>query len=565
MSIVSRFATLAELAAKKAPRDEALALAQRNAARTVPEGGLGLPPGNTAMERARAMNYREIYHGTSAADDFSQFSTPDVYTTPSAVESGGYAMGHHLGGEGVAPRVMPLMGRNIDDSLRIDSLIENAINEGDDVGDAVEQGIGQSLGQNKRYATFSHPDVIGSDEHDAIISLYPRSGDLRSRFAAFDPFRRGESDLLAGLAPYALPAAGAAGLAAMAAPGESEAGIAGHLAKTADLAALKIAQKADAAGLPMAKVYDATGWAKGADGKWRWEFDDSGAKFNITPATGQENPLTHGYGDLNLGPVTDIMLHPELAKAYSGAEIAPKTFVKDSMTMLNSMSGAFKPADKSITLYAPASAEQGKSTLLHETQHAIQQQEGFAQGGLPEYFVENDRTIQQELNALRSNPEYRAAARAGDRQHPAMSREQELGRMLTQAWDDPTGYNRYRSLAGEVEARNVQTRMGMTQDERRMRPFWKTEDVPRAQQIVHGQSDTSAYAHMMDLKRAADARARTHGPRASMTPGAEAARAMAIEAMNPASWPLLWGSRELGDPQSRNYSDPYYSYSGSRR
>ena len=23
--------------------------------------------------------------------------------------------------------------------------------------------------------------------------------------------------------------------------------------------------------------------------------------------------------------------------------------------------------------------------------------------------------------------------------------------------------------------------------------------------------------------------------------------------------------RELGDPQSRNYSDPYYSYSGSRR
>ena len=107
--------------------------------------------------------------------------------------------------------------------------------------------------------------------------------------------------------------------------------------------------------------------------------------------------------------------------------------------------------------------------------------------------------------------------------------------------------------------------MGMTPDDRRMRPFFETEDVPRSQQIVQGQSGQSAYAEMMDLKRAADARARTHVPRAPMTPGAEAARAMAIEAMNPASWPLLWGSRELGDPQARNYSNPYYSYSGSRR
>jgi hypothetical protein len=29
---------------------------------------------------------------------------------------------------------------------------------------------------------------------------------IRSRFAAFDPARRGENDLLAGLLPYAIPA-----------------------------------------------------------------------------------------------------------------------------------------------------------------------------------------------------------------------------------------------------------------------------------------------------------------------------------------------------------------------
>ena len=52
-----------------APQDEALALAQQRAALPVEQGGLGLGPANTAAERAKAMGFdRDVYHGTNTLD-----------------------------------------------------------------------------------------------------------------------------------------------------------------------------------------------------------------------------------------------------------------------------------------------------------------------------------------------------------------------------------------------------------------------------------------------------------------------------------------------------------------
>jgi hypothetical protein len=39
-------------------------------------------------------------------------------------------------------------------------------------------------------------------------------------------------------------------------------------------------------------------------------------------------------------------------------------------------------------------------------------------------------------------------------------------------------------LAGEVEARNVERRMHMTEEERRATPPWLTQDVPDEDQII---------------------------------------------------------------------------------
>lgn len=51
------------------PQQAALDLAQQRAALPVSEGGLGLPANNTPMDRARAMGFgTEAYHGTNASD-----------------------------------------------------------------------------------------------------------------------------------------------------------------------------------------------------------------------------------------------------------------------------------------------------------------------------------------------------------------------------------------------------------------------------------------------------------------------------------------------------------------
>ena len=44
-------------------------------------------------------------------------------------------------------------------------------------------------------------------------------------------------------------------------------------------------------------------------------------------------------------------------------------------------------------------------------------------------------------------------------------------------------YKIYKRLAGEAEARNVQTRKDMTMDQRRAKPPWKTLDVPEDELI----------------------------------------------------------------------------------
>lgn len=53
-------------------------------------------------------------------------------------------------------------------------------------------------------------------------------------------------------------------------------------------------------------------------------------------------------------------------------------------------------------------------------------------------------------------------------------------------WDLERLYEGYRNLAGEAEARNVQTRMGLTPKQRQTQPPWETLDVPEDELLVRG-------------------------------------------------------------------------------
>lgn len=169
----------------------------------------------------------------------------------------------------------------------------------------------------------------------------------------------------------------------------------------------------------------------------------------------------------------------------------------------------------------------GHENLLHEVQHAIQHIEGFAQGG-------NESTYNNYLNSLKEKhdawsmikefnekrkelgedasqldvykavrDEYMSEGMFGDGLIP--SREVfDKGFNLWARGYDNEGYedaykeyqhlankfgfgldnNRYNQLSGEVEARNVQSRINLTPSERRERLLAETEDVAREDQIV---------------------------------------------------------------------------------
>jgi len=95
------------LSASKTNFERAHEIAQRNAAKPVSEGGLGLPADNTAMDRAKAMGFIPAYHGTTG--DVKQFAknlrgsatgAPSAKKADFAASNPHVAVGYSLLGDG---------------------------------------------------------------------------------------------------------------------------------------------------------------------------------------------------------------------------------------------------------------------------------------------------------------------------------------------------------------------------------------------------------------------------------------------------------------------------------
>lgn len=203
------------------------ATAQKNAALPVAEGGLGLPATNTAMDRAKAMGFntgKKWLHGTR--DDFGEFSrTKDI--------------GYHFGdkwqandraGAGYESNVIPVYLKN-DNIINTDD-VYGASSTFPIYGNLVDKGhISQNevdnifqnviradhdkalsnLLKSKNYGGIEYDNMVegirtnlrkNGDKNTARIVL--DSSQIRSPNAAFDPFRRNEADILAGVAPLAV-------------------------------------------------------------------------------------------------------------------------------------------------------------------------------------------------------------------------------------------------------------------------------------------------------------------------------------------------------------------------
>jgi len=170
--------------------EQAHLLAQQRAALPVNQRGLDLPADNTAMDRARAMGFKgDAYHATQS-DIKNMIPSEDgklgggVYTSyePDMAEK-------YLKGDDGA-NTMPLMLRG--DKLDMDKhggMLEDKYWS----GKKTKEDYYKSL--NKYQNANNLSSRIYGAPYAEIITQDPKN--IRSRFAAFDPFNRDSSNLLA--------------------------------------------------------------------------------------------------------------------------------------------------------------------------------------------------------------------------------------------------------------------------------------------------------------------------------------------------------------------------------
>lgn len=185
----------------------------------------------------------------------------------------------------------------------------------------------------------------------------------------------------------------------------------GRNANAADLDALNHAQEMERQGVAMDTIFRETGWYTGADGKWRFEIDDSGMEYSRwgdlrredraeyarfrelegkfidgSITMDEQNELRqlleegHGAGraeEQQTMRLPDFVRHDELYQNYPQLRQAGLRFARLPEGTRGTFDGQDIILDESLRS-AP------EDTLVHEIQHAIQRAEGFTGGASPE-------------------------------------------------------------------------------------------------------------------------------------------------------------------------------------
>ena len=273
----------------------------------------------------------------------------------------------------------------------------------------------------------------------------------------------------------------------------------GVLAKSADLGALTKAKKLETGGANRDEIWKETGWAND-NGDWKFEISDyldfdneKGADIN--PSSFQ---IIKDFGGTTQ---ESFMGHPELYDAYPNLKDRPIRSVAGSGGQYNTGTDVVSIGDKLLSPTSGGELSNTQSVNLHELQHAIQSREGFAGGGSPTEF---ELTPKLQADSLKQWGDISVLKRLinGRGEDVAPSKfeiligrppsEMELNLAKSKSFDDIAAaqknlrtdpVDKYERLAGEAEARNVQTRMDWTPEQRRETPPWASLDVPEDELI----------------------------------------------------------------------------------
>ena len=305
---------------------------------------------------------------------------------------------------------------------------------------------------------------------------------------------------------------------------------------------LAVAREMEKSGKDAGTIKAATGWERGADSKWRYETAD----FEYHPAGDLgysrllEKQSWHGELEnlLDRQIEGEILSEAEWKRFEKLTELAAglkeqdalreriylDDYVKDDelfqaypemkRTRLEFVDlpsadycGGYLHPDNRIVINI-SRTDDVRSVLAHEIQHAIQTMEGFARGSNPGEFkntVENvildivratdgrilegggfDNTPKGIFAALDRKVPYGTILRHYD--YPLSLVAEKYGYenifdLVNDIGRFKSGIQEYRSTAGEVEARNVESRLDFTSAQRRNTLAVSTEDIARNGQI----------------------------------------------------------------------------------
>lgn len=221
---------------------------------------------------------------------------------------------------------------------------------------------------------------------------------------------------------------------------------AGEKAKTANLASLERAKQEKESELqPSEMIRRSTGWHQGPDGKWRFEIDDSKARF----------------GDESSHRLGEFLLHDDLYEAYPELReirveaMEPDTSLKERGKYI---------ADKNKIQYNPnLSPKERIKVMLHEIQHIIQRTEEFGKGGRKE--AAGRYLFNRAYDYAKTLPSYQNMQTPEQREQFVidLATAQSGAKSFHEAAEKA-----YRNLFGEIEARNTANRQSLDQRGRKL-------------------------------------------------------------------------------------------------
>jgi Large polyvalent protein associated domain 23 len=182
---------------------------------------------------------------------------------------------------------------------------------------------------------------------------------------------------------------------------------AGRHAPSADLAALRRAERLGDGGADPRRVWRETGWFRGLDGLWRWEIDDAATRLLPPLPCWDRAPR--------------ILAHPDLDRAYDCARLA---VLRVRLRPGADAAGRYRPGRAATATHCARDAEisllcgtagDARAAALHELQHVVQDREGFAPGAgraaVPSWDAYVNSPGEAEARAVEARRDLTAAQR----------------------------------------------------------------------------------------------------------------------------------------------------------